>query len=58
MQVNGSFIVTTYKYWDNGNVAEIHISTETSSFRKYITYYDTFGNSISETEFKQMWNCN
>ena len=58
MYVNGRFIGTTYKYWDNGQVAEIHISTETSYFRKYITYYDPFGNSISETEFKQMWNCN
>ena len=58
MYIEGRFIGTIYKYWDNGNVAEIRIQTESSYYGKYNTYYDPSGNSILETEFKQMWNCN
>lgn len=53
----GNFIGVSYKYWDNGKVAEIRIDTETSNYGKYVSYYDPFGNSITQTEFKQMWNC-
>lgn len=56
--INGHFIGTIYKYWDNGTVAEVQIQTETSYCKKYVTYYDPLGNSISETVFKQLWNCN
>ena len=58
MYIEGRFIGAIYKYWDNGNVAEIRIQTESSYYGKYNTYYDPSGNSILETEFKQMWNCN
>ena len=54
---NGHFVGTSFKYWDNGKVAEIRIDTETSYYGKYVTYYDPLGNSITQTEFKQMWYC-
>lgn len=55
--LNGHFIGTSYTYWDNGTVAEVEIFTEQSRFKQYVNYYDPSGNSITQAEFNQMWNC-
>ena len=55
--IKSHFIGTKFTYWDNGAVAEVEISTENSRYRQFVNYYDPSGNSLNETEFKQMWGC-